>query len=71
MSRREQLVVTSADDELPVEVRDLLAELEHDRGVQLALEVPASRASASTSAAHQVIETDSQKGKACYGRLGL
>jgi hypothetical protein len=41
MSRREELVVASADDDLPDEVRDLLAALENDRGVQLALEVPA------------------------------
>lgn len=63
MSRREQLVVASADDELPVEVRDLLAELENDRGVQLALEVPASRAPGSSKAACEVIQTDSPKGK--------
>ena len=50
MSRREELVVASTDDELPVEVRDLLAELENDRGVQLALEVPAERAPARTKA---------------------
>ncbi len=61
MSRREELVV--ADDELPVEVRDLLAELENDRGVQLALEVPAPRVPASTRAAHLVMQTDTQKGK--------
>lgn len=63
MSRREHLVVASAGDELPVEVRDLLAELENDRGVQLALEVPASRAPATTRTARQVIQTDTQKGK--------
>jgi hypothetical protein len=44
MSRREDLVVpSSSDDELPAELRDLLAELEDDRGVQLALEVPEAR----------------------------
>ena len=43
MSRREDLVVPSPDDELPAELRDLLAELEEDRGVQLALEVPEVR----------------------------
>jgi len=64
MSRREELVGASADDDLPVEVRDLLAELENDRGVQLALEVPPERAPArSTRAAHQVIQPDPQKGK--------
>jgi hypothetical protein len=63
MSRREELLVASTDNELPVEVWDLLAELENDRGVQLALEVPGSRASASTRAAQQVIPTGSQKRK--------
>jgi hypothetical protein len=64
MSRREEIVGASAEDDLPVEVRDLLAELENDRGVQLALEVPAERAPArSTRAAHQVIQPDPQKGK--------
>jgi hypothetical protein len=43
MSRREDLVVPSPDDELPPELRELLAELEEDRGVQLALEVPEDR----------------------------
>jgi hypothetical protein len=64
MSRREELVVASADEDLPVEVRKLLAELENDRGVQLALEVPAERAPArSTRAVHQVIQPDPRKGK--------
>jgi hypothetical protein len=60
MSRREELVVATADDDLPGEVRDLLAELENDRGVQLALEVPVSR----TRTARQVIEVDTTKEKA-------
>lgn len=64
MSRREEIVVASADDDLPIEVRDLLAELENDRGVQLALEVPAERAPArSTRAVHQVIQPYPQKRK--------
>ena len=42
MTKREELIVTTGDDELPGEVRELLAELENDRGVQLALELPVS-----------------------------
>ena len=38
MSRREDLVVRSADDELTPELRDLLAELNDDQGIQLALD---------------------------------
>ena len=59
MSRREELVVATADDDLPGEVRDLLAELENDRGVQLALEVPVSR----TRTARQVIQVDTRQEK--------
>ena len=40
MSRHEEMIVGSPDDELPAEVRELLAELENDRGVQLALDGP-------------------------------
>ena len=48
MTKREELIVTTGDDELPGEVRDLLAELENDRGVQLALELPMPRSSIAT-----------------------
>lgn len=58
MSRREELTVASSDDDLPGEVRDLLAELENDRGVQLALEVPVPRG----RAARQVVQVDARKG---------
>ena len=57
MSRREELTVASSDGDLPSEVRDLLAELENDRGVQLALEVPVRR----DSAVHQVVQVDVHK----------
>ena len=60
MSRREQLLVRCLDDDLPGEVRELLAELENDRGVQLALEVPVSQ----DKAARQVIQVDTRKEKA-------
>jgi hypothetical protein len=60
MSRREELIVACPDDDLPGEVRELLAELENDRGVQLALEVPVSR----DKAVRQVIQVDTRKEKA-------
>lgn len=60
MSRREELIVACPDDDLPGEVRELLAELENDRGVQLALEVPLSR----DKAVRQVIQVDTPKEKA-------
>lgn len=60
MSRREQLLVRCPGDDLPSEVRELLAELENDRGVQLALEVPVSR----DEAVRQVIKVDTRKEKA-------
>jgi len=64
MTRREELVVTTGDDDLPGEVRDLLAELENDRGVQLALEVPVSR----PSTASQVFAVDTQEKKGVLGK---
>lgn len=60
MSRREELTVAPSDGDLPSEVRDLLAELENDRGVQLALEVPISP----DRAARQVIQVDTRKERA-------
>lgn len=60
MSRREELLVACPDDDLPGEVRELLAELENDRGVQLALEVPVSR----HKVVRQVIQVDTRKEKA-------
>lgn len=60
MTRTRELVVTKADDDLPVEVRDLLAELESDRGVQLALETPVSR----RKTERQVIQVDTGQEKA-------
>ena len=60
MSRREESIVACPDDDLPGEVRELLAELENDRGVQLALEVPVSR----DKAVRQVIQVDTRKEKA-------
>lgn len=57
MSRREELTVASSDDDLPGQVRDLLAELENDRGVQLALEVPVPR----DRPARQVVQEDARK----------
>lgn len=38
MSRRENLVVVSGDEELSAELRDIIAELDADQGVQLALD---------------------------------
>jgi hypothetical protein len=60
MSRREDLLVASIDDELPSELRDLLADLESDRGVQLALEVP-ERREAVVNNGRQVIQADAQE----------
>ena len=60
MSRREESIVACPDDDLPGEVRELLAELENDRGVQLALEVPVSR----DKTVRQVIQVDTRKEKA-------
>jgi len=60
MTRRGELVVTNGDDDLPGEVRELLAELENDRGVQLALEVPVSR----TKTERQIIQVDTGQEKA-------
>src|SRR5215217_433084 len=60
MTRSRELVVTNGDDDLPVEVRDLLAELESDRGVQLALETPVSR----TKKNRQIIQVDTGQEKA-------
>ncbi len=60
MSRHEDLVVASTDDELPSELRDLLADLESDRGVQLALEVP-ERREAVVSNGRQVIQADARE----------
>ena len=60
MTRREELVITTGDDDLPGEVRDLLAELENDRGVQLALELPVSRSSIATQAL--AVDTRENKG---------
>lgn len=62
MSRHEEMIVGSPDDELPAEVRELLAELENDRGVQLALDGPDTVIR--RGVAHQVSQTDGQKGKA-------
>jgi len=59
MTRREELVITTGDDDLPGEVRDLLAELENDRGVQLALELPVSRSIIAT----QALAVDSREKK--------
>ena len=60
MTRSRELVVTNGDDDLPVEVRDLLAELESDRGVQLALETPVSR----PKKKRQIIQVDTGQEKA-------
>src|SRR5215216_8172577 len=60
MTRSRELVVTNGDDDLPVEVRDLLAELESDRGVQLALGTPVSR----TKKNRQIIQLDTGQEKA-------
>lgn len=66
MTRREELIVTTGDDELPGEVRDLLAELENDRGVQLALEMPVSR----RKTERQVIQVDTGQEKRVLPETG-
>src|SRR5215213_3585991 len=59
MTRSRELVVTNGDDDLPVEVRELLVELESDRGVQLALETPVSR----RKEKRQIIQLDTAQEK--------
>jgi hypothetical protein len=59
MTRSRELVVSNGDDDLPVEVRELLVELESDRGVQLALETPVSR----TKEKGQIIQLDTAQEK--------
>src|SRR5215217_7791213 len=59
MTRSRELAVTNGDDDLPVEVRELLVELESDRGVQLALETPVSR----RKEKRQIIQLDTAQEK--------